>query len=78
MYVCMYACLLSIRISLACARASKLTTTNMYVCMNAFMHMHACLYMHVCVYVRHYSILINTKDQAVLCMVVINCVNLFP
>ena len=26
-------CLLSIRKSLACARASKLTTTNMYVCM---------------------------------------------
>ena len=26
-------CLLSIWISLACARASKLTTTNMYVCM---------------------------------------------
>ena len=35
-------CLLSIRKSLACARASKLITTNMYVCM------------HVCTCVRTY------------------------
>ena len=35
-------CLLSIWISLACARASKLTTTNMYVCM--YVCMHACMY----------------------------------
>ena len=44
-------CLLSIRISLACARASKLTTTNMYVCM--YICMHACMYvcMHACMYV---------------------------
>ena len=32
-------CLLSIRKSLACARASKLTTTNMYVCKNHSMIM---------------------------------------
>ena len=31
-------CLLSIRISLACSRASKFTTTNMYVCMHVCMH----------------------------------------
>ena len=51
-------CLLSIWISLACARASKLTTTNMYVwmcvCMNIctyvcmyvypHVHVHACMY----------------------------------
>ena len=42
MHACMYVwqqrktiCLLSIRISLACARASKLTTTSMHVCMIA-------------------------------------------
>ena len=35
-------CLLSIRKSLACARASKLTTTNMYACMNV--HIYACMY----------------------------------
>ena len=44
-------CLLSIRKSLACARASKLTATNMYVCM--YVCMHACMYvcMFVCIYV---------------------------
>ena len=42
-------CLLSIQISLACARASKLTTTNMYVCMHACMHacMHICMYIYI-------------------------------
>ena len=38
-------CLLLIRISLACARASKLTTTNMYVCM--------CVCMYVCIYILY-------------------------
>ena len=33
-------CLLSIRKSLACARASKLTTTNMYVCMYVRTYVH--------------------------------------
>ena len=32
-------CLLSIRKSLACARASKLTTTNMCACIHTCMHM---------------------------------------
>ena len=34
-------CLLSIRIPLACARVSKLTTTNMYVCM------YVCIYIYI-------------------------------
>ena len=42
-------CLLSIRKWLACARASKLTTTNMYVCV------YVCMY--VCVYVRTFMYL---------------------
>ena len=63
-YVCMYVfkscfqqrnttCLLSIWISLACARASKLTT-NMYICMYVCMHvcLHACMHMCVCMYVN--------------------------
>ena len=33
-------CLLSIRKSLACARASKLTTTNMYVCMYIYIYIY--------------------------------------
>ena len=42
-------CLLSIKKSLACARASKLTTTNMYVCMYVCMHvcMHACMHLYL-------------------------------
>ena len=51
-------CLLSIRISLACARASKLTTTNMYICM--YVCMHAC--MHVCMYAEC-SLIIGTGCQ---------------
>ena len=63
-------CLLSIRISLACARASKLTTTNMYVCMYVCMHacMHVCMYaecslcMHVCMYAEC-SLIIGTGSR---------------
>ena len=40
MYVWLYVCM--IWISLACARASKLTTTNKYVCM----HTHICMYLN--------------------------------
>ena len=55
-YICLYAyictrmctCLLSIRISLACARASKLTTTNMYVC--EYVHVCMCVSLPVPLY----------------------------
>ena len=51
-------CLLSIWTSLACARVSKLTTTNMYVCMYVFLSvcLYVCMYfcLSVCLYVCMY------------------------
>ena len=48
-------CLLSIRKSLACARASKLTTTNMYVCMGGWMDEWMDGSMYVSLYVSMYE-----------------------
>ena len=59
-------CLLSIRKALACFRASKLTTANMYVCM------YGC--MHVCMYVCYIYIYIYIYIYMCVCVCVCVCV----